>query len=124
VARETIDQAVEIGRWQLAHGMSVLLSRHGAETGVPDTRPDLLTLIRTVVVGSGGEWVGIATELLAALNQAAPDHAEIPKIANQLSRFLGEADLAAAGLELIPEGTGRARTFRLRVLPVPGTPGA
>jgi hypothetical protein len=124
VSRETMDQAIEIGRWQLDHGRRVL----SGETRTPlwsstpaEARgPDILGLVRTVVAVTG-EWVGVASDLLAALRRAAPNHPQLQTDdPRQLMRILRESDLPAAGMNLTPEQrTTGARRFRLTLLPPP-----
>lgn len=115
VSRETFERAIEIGRWQLEHGRSVLLASGGTDLGTPEGGTDLVTMIRTLVAARG-EWVGTATELLEALRRAAPDDPELPTAANQLMRLLGECDLHAAGILMTDQRTARTRTYRLTLV--------
>jgi hypothetical protein len=122
VSEETFERAIRIGRWLLDQGRPLLMSTpHESGRRDAPTPRHLLEIVRAIVAARG-TWEGRPSDLLAAIQLAAPGRVDFPSAANQLSQILNQADadgrLATSfGLVLEPpRRVGRRRTIRLRLL--------
>ncbi len=110
IDEDTMQRAIEIGQWLVAHGAPIV---RGA-VGTPTTgRVSLLSLVRSIVAATG-TWEGTGEELSAALRRAHSGAWDPgwPTVANQLTRVIRSSDLRAAGLQLVDARTSGRRRLR------------